>query len=398
MRLVEYESKKLLKDAQIPIPSGCVVSSLDRIEELVAKFGGQVAIKAQIPVGGRKKAGGVKLAASADMAKSNISKLLGSSIKGYRVSKVLMEEQISIKEEFFLAVAYDKIARKAIIIISCQGGIDIEELAESQPEKLIKVYFDIREDFHQYQARQIVALVGLAGKDLVEVANILWRVVQLFLKYDATLLEVNPLAKVSPGNFVAVDAHIEIDDEALYRHPELQNKFGIPKREAANRPPSEFERKAALIDSQDYRGVAGRLIEFDGDMGLLIGGGGASLTVFDAIRRYGGRPANYCEIGGNPTVKKLCSLTKLILSQGRVKKIAVIMNVVSNTRVDLIARGVVKGVIEAGFKPSEKIAIFRVPGSWEDEGFKILSRYNVKYSDRTVSIDEAAKKAVAVFS
>jgi len=398
MRLLEYESKKLLKDAQIPIPSGYLVSSLGKIEEVVAKLGGKVAVKAQIPAEGRKKAGGVKLTSGTEMAKSNAKKLLGCSIRGHKVSKVLMEEQLSIKDEFFLAATYDKAIKKPLIIISLQGGIDIEELAESQPEKVIKVHFNIRKNFYQYQARQIVTLVGLTGKDLVEVAKILWGVVQLFLKYDATLVEVNPLAKVSSGSFVAVDAHIQIDDEALYRHPELESKFGISKRETANRPPSEFERKAALIDSQDYRGVAGRMVEFNGDMGLLIGGGGASLTIFDAIRRHGGYPANYCEIGGNPSVKKLCSLTKLILSQERVKKIAVIMNVVSNTRVDLVARGVIKGVIEAGFKPSEKIAVFRVPGSWEDEGFKILKRYNVKYLDRDVSIDEAAKKAVEVFS
>ena len=136
-------------------------------------------------------------------------------------------------------------------------------------------------------------------------------------------------------------------------------------------------------------------IEFDGNLGLVIGGGGASLTAFDAVRSHGGRPANYCEIGGNPSVKKACGLTKLILSKPGVKKIAVMMNVVSNTRVDIVARGVIKGCVESGRNPADTIAIFRIPGAWEDDGFKILKKYGVEYCDRTVSMYEAAGRAVA---
>ena len=137
------------------------------------------------------------------------------------------------------------------------------------------------------------------------------------------------------------------------------------------------------------------MVEFDGDLGLVIGAGGGSLVLFDAVLNSGGKPANYCEIGGNPSVRKVCELTKLILSKPGVDKIAVMMNVVSNTRVDIVARGVVKGVIESGYEPSEKIAIFRIPGSWENEGFKILNRYGVEYCDRTVPMSEAARRAVA---
>ena len=136
------------------------------------------------------------------------------------------------------------------------------------------------------------------------------------------------------------------------------------------------------------------MIEFDGTLGLIIGGGGASLTAFDAVQQHGGNPANYCEIGGNPSVFKVQELTKHILSKSQVEKIAVIMNVVSNTRVDMVARGVVKGILEAGKLPSETVAVFRVPGAWEGEGFKILSKYGVAFCDRAVSIDEAAKMAV----
>src|SRR2546425_819798 len=156
-------------------------------------------------------------------------------------------------------------------------------------------------------------------------------------------------------------------------------------------PFSPFKAKEAVAAV----GVAGTVVEFDGDLGLVIGAGGGSLTLFDAIRKHGGRPANYCEIGGNPSVKKACELTKLILSKPGVKKIAVMMNVVSNTRVDIVARGVIKGCVESGRDPAETIAIFRIPGAWEDDGFKILRKYRVEYCDRSVSMFEAARRAVA---
>ncbi|MFQ5486772.1 MAG: ATP citrate lyase citrate-binding domain-containing protein [Desulfobacterales bacterium] len=156
----------------------------------------------------------------------------------------------------------------------------------------------------------------------------------------------------------------------------------------------DFLSKALKIYQIDHRGVAGRVIEFDGSLGLIIGGGGASLTAFDAIRSHGGKPANYCEIGGNPSVRKVKELVQLILSQPNVEKIAVIMNVVSNTRVDLVARGIIKGILAAEKIPSEAVAVFRVPGAWEEEGLRILSKYGVANQDRTVSIDQAAQIAV----
>ena len=160
------------------------------------------------------------------------------------------------------------------------------------------------------------------------------------------------------------------------------------------RPPTEFEIRGAQVDAVDHRGVAGRVVEFDGNLGLVIGAGGGSLTIFDAVQKYGGKPANYCEIGGNPSVNKAMELTKLILSKPGVEKIAVIMNVVSNTRADIVARGVIKGVVESGHEPAEKISIFRIPGSWEADAFKILDKYGVEYCDRSVSMSEAARRAV----
>lgn len=270
----------------------------------------------------------------------------------------------------------------------------MEQTAATRPEKVKKAWFSVRERLPQYRAREILSEAGVSGKLLLGLGTVFSRLADVFLDYDATVVEVNPLALKADGKLVALDCHMEIDDDALFRHRDVAKMQEDTGRFSGGRSSTEFERKGAEIDNLDHRGVAGRIIEFDGTMGLIIGGGGASLTAFDAVRQYGGKPANYCEIGGNPSVLKVKELTKHILSKPGVEKVAVIMNVVSNTRVDLVARGVVKGVLESGRKPSETMAIFRVPGAWEEEGFKILKKYGVPYCDRTVSIDQAAKRAV----
>src|SRR3990170_1939887 len=211
-----------------------------------------------------------------------------------------------------------------------------------------------------------------------------------------TLAEINPLGQLEDGTFIALDCHLDMEEEARDRHQKLLDEFGIsPKEARQGRPPTDFEMRGVQVDASDHRGVAGRVVEFDGNLGLVIGAGGGSLTIFDAVQKYGGEPANYCEIGGKPSVKKACELTKLILSKPGVRKIAVMMNVVSNTRVDIVARGVIKGCVESRRDPAETIAIFRIPGSWEGDGFKILKKYGVEYCDRTVSMYEAAGRAVA---
>jgi succinyl-CoA synthetase beta subunit/citryl-CoA synthetase large subunit len=247
--------------------------------------------------------------------------------------------------------------------------------------------------FSTHNAREVAGALGLTGRNLLAASNLIQCLYELFYRYDATLAEINPLVRTNAG-FVALDAHIELEDEALGRHPDLAPELGILPRPTQARPPTPFEEAAARIDADDHRGVAGRVVEFDGDLGLLIGGGGASLTVFDAMLANGGRPANYCELGGNPSVRKIKELTRLILSRPGVQKLAVIMNVVSNTRVDLVARGVIKGIVELGLDPREVLTVFRVPGAWEAEGAKILRHYGVTFFDRTVSLDEAARVAV----
>lgn len=389
MRLLEYESKDILKRYGIQIPPGRLVSSRESIQ-----IDRPVMLKAQIPLGGRGKAGGVIEVSSQEEAGEKIGRLLDTPLRGYLTRKILLEEKIEVAQEFFMAVSYDTVAKAPVVIFSQEGGVDIEELAKQAPEKVRREHFSVRGRIPQYRAREILSEAGISGRLLLGMSPVLSSLVNIFIDYDAVLVEINPLALTRDGRLVALDCHMEIDDDALFRQKEMGVKQGDGDRYGGGRGHTEFERKAAEIDNLDHRGVAGRVIEFDGTLGLIIGGGGASLTAFDAIQQHGGRPANYCEIGGNPSVLKVKELTKHILSRPHVKKIAVIMNVVSNTRVDLVARGVVKGILEAGRVPSETVAVFRVPGAWEKEGFKILSKYGVSYCDRTVSIDEAAKMAV----
>ena len=389
MRLLEHEAKSILAKYGLNIPEGKLVSRGDEITLTTP-----VVLKAQVPIGGRGKAGGVLPAQNAGEAAEKVKKLLDAGIRGYKATRILMEEQVEIEREFFMAITYDTVAKQPVAIFSTEGGVDIEELSVREPEKVNKELFTVGQGMPQYRAREIISKTGVTGRLLLQLSAVLSKLAEIFLAADAVVAEINPLALTGDGRIIALDCHLEVDDDALFRHPDLAELEKDENRWESGRSATEFERQAAEIDNLDHRGVAGRVIEFDGDLGLIIGGGGASLTAFDAIKAHGGKPANYCEIGGNPSVRKVKELTRLLLTKPNVKKVAVIMNVVSNTRVDMVARGIIKGILEAGLKPAEAIAAFRIPGAWEDEGAKILAKYGVRFLGRTVSIDEAARIAV----
>jgi len=397
MRFYEYESKRLFAKHGIPLPSGSQVAQTpDEAKQIAAAIGGPTVLKSQVLSGGRMKAGGVLFAERPDEAAAAAKKILGMTINGHEPRGVLVEGRAPIAQEYYVGITWDGFARLPVMIFSDMGGIDIEEVAEKHPEHISKRHFSTLLPFSDFMAKELIAGVGISGADLSKLANIAATLARIFQTYGLTLAEINPLVRMEDGRFMCLDGHIDMEDDARDSQKAILKELGIdPEEKRQARPPTEFEIKGAQVDAADHRGVAGNVVEFDGDLGLVIGAGGGSLTLFDAIRKHGGRPANYCEIGGNPSVTKTCELTKLILSKPGVKKIAVMMNVVSNTRVDIVARGVIKGVIESGFKPAEKIAIFRIPGSWENEGFAILKHYGVEYCDRKVSMYEAAGRAVA---
>jgi succinyl-CoA synthetase beta subunit/citryl-CoA synthetase large subunit len=395
MRFYEFESKAILAKQGVRLPKGGTAKSAEEARTLAVEIGGATVLKSQVLSGGRMKAGGVKFADTPEQAAEHAEFIMKLPIRDQLPLCVSVEAKAAIAKEYYLGVTYDAIAKRPVMIFSDMGGIDIEQVAEEHPDHVTKVHFSTLMPFSEFKAKELISSLGIKGSELTQLTGVVTRLVKVFQQYDMTLAEINPLGQLDDGSIVALDCHLDMEEEARDRHQKLLDELGISADEARQgRPPTEFETRGVQVDASDHRGVAGRVVEFDGNLGLVIGAGGGSLTIFDAIQKYGGKPANYCEIGGNPSVNKACGLTKLILSKPGVEKIAVIMNVVSNTRVDIVARGVIKGVVESGFDPAEKIAIFRIPGAWEGEGFKLLEKYGVEYCDRTVAMSEAARRAV----
>jgi succinyl-CoA synthetase beta subunit len=253
-------------------------------------------------------------------------------------------------------------------------------------DHVIRYPFSLSVPFPEYAGRELASALGFEGQANPALGRLIAQIARSFASLDALLLECNPCVLTVDGRWWVADVHLELDDDARYRQQALLN--ALPRSVALTNRRSLLEQQAAEIDAADHRGVAGRLIPFEGNIGMLIGGGGASLAIMDAALNCGLKPANYCEIGGNPSVWKIKELTKLILSQPQVDKLIVAMNVVSNTRADLVARGVIKGVLELGLVPSEVIVAFRIPGSWEDEGQAILAHYGMHSFGRETSLDQ----------
>jgi succinyl-CoA synthetase beta subunit len=395
MRFFEYESRAIVAKAGIPVTKHGFATTAEQAREIAADIGGPVVIKSQVLTGGRMKAGGVQFADTPDEAATHAEHVLALEINGHMPRGVLVDSKAAVKHEYYAGVVWDGTRKRPVMLFSDMGGIDIEQVAEEHPDHVARGHFSTRTPFSEWQAKQVIASLGITGSALNRLTPILARLARLFLTYDMTLAEINPLGELDDGSFLALDAHMDMENEARPRQKALLGELGVGDEETRQaREATPFELAGEAVDAQDHRGVAGNVTEFDGNLGLVIGAGGGSLTLFDAVRAHGGDPANYCEIGGNPSVSKACGLAKLVLQKPGVDKIAVMMSIVSNTRVDIVARGVIKACLELGYDPAEKIAIFRIPGAWEEEGFKILEHYGVSYADRSVSLNEAAKRAV----
>ncbi len=395
MRFFEYEAREVVKRAGIPVTDYGFTTDAAEAKAIAQRIGGPVVIKSQVLTGGRMKAGGVKFADTPEQAEADAADVLKLEITGHMPRGVLVDPRASVKQEYYAGVVWDGTRKQPVMLFSDMGGIDIEEVAEQHPDHVGRQHFSNILPLSDFQAKQCIAQTGVTGSRLNKLVPILTRLARLFAQYDMTLAEINPLGELEDGSFVALDAHMDMENEARPRQKALLKDLGVGDEETRQaREATEFELAGEAVDAQDHRGVAGNVTEFDGNLGLVIGAGGGSLTLFDAVRNAGGRPANYCEIGGNPSVAQACGLAKLVLSKPGVDKIAVMMSIVSNTRVDIVARGVIKACLELGYDPAEKITIFRIPGAWEEEGFKILDKYGVKYADRSVSMHEAARRAV----
>jgi len=395
MRFFEFEAREIVKRAGIPVTDFGFVTEAQDARAVAERIGGPTVIKSQVLTGGRMKAGGVKFADTPEEAVGHARDILALEINGHMPRGVLVDPRADLDQELYAGVVWDGIRKQPVMIFSPVGGIDIEQVAEEQPDKVGRQHFSNILPLSDFQAKQVIASTGITGPDLNKLVPIVTRLARLFVENDMTLAEINPLGKLTDGSFVALDAHMDMENEARGRHKQLLADLGVGDEETRQaREATAFELAGEAVDAASHRGVAGNVTEFDGNLGLVIGAGGGSLTLFDAVRKYGGKPANYCEIGGNPSVEKAKGLAKLVLSKPGVDKIAVMMSIVSNTRVDIVARGVIAACLELGLDPSEKISIFRVPGAWEEEGFQILEKYGVRYADRRTSMHEAAKLAV----
>jgi succinyl-CoA synthetase beta subunit/citryl-CoA synthetase large subunit len=379
MRFFEYESREIVKRAGIPVTDFGFTTDAAEARAIAERIGGPTVIKSQVLTGGRMKAGGVKFADTPEEAEQHAADILQLEINGHMPRGVLVDPKADVKQEYYAGVVWDGIAKKPVILFSDMGGIDIEQVAEEHPDHVGRVHISNLMPISDHVAKECIAQTGVTGRALQRLTPIVRNLAQLFVDNDMVLAEINPLCEMTDGSFVALDAHMDMESEARGRHKALLAALGVGDDETRlAREPTPFE-------------LAGEAV----DVGLVIGAGGGSLTLFDAVRAHGGRPANYCEIGGNPSVSKTCGLAKLVLTKPGVDKIAVMMSIVSNTRVDIVARGVIKACLELGMDPAEKIAIFRIPGAWEEEGFKILEKYGIEYADRSVSMHEAARRAVA---
>jgi succinyl-CoA synthetase beta subunit len=396
MKFYEFEAKKLLAKHGIPVPKGAVAGSPAEAKKIASDIGGPVLVKAQVFGRWRSADGGVQSADDAAAAEKAAAEILGSTVRGDKPARVLVEQKVEAATLYSLNATYDGAVKSPMLVANTVGNKDMDDVAETEPAKTHKRYFSALTGISPYQAKELAKALGMTGSDLNRTTAIASALARVLMDYDLTFAEINALGRTADGKFVALDAHLDMEAEGIDRQGAVLEFCGITDAATrGTRPPTKFELEAAKIDDEDPRGIISPVVEFDGTMGCVIGAGGGSITTFDAIKKHGGKPANYAAIGGNPSVGKAEKLTKLVLSKPGVEKICVISNVVSNTRADLVARGVIKGCLALGKDPKEVITVFRVPGAWEADAVKILKKYDIEYCDRTVSLSEAAKRAVA---
>lgn len=373
MRLHEYQSKQIFAKFQIPVPRGRVAVTASEARQIAEELGGRVVVKAQVLVGGRGKAGGIRLAKTAKEAEEIATYILGMEIKGLPVRKVLIDEMVSITKEIYLAITNDRILRCPVIMASASGGMDIEEVAKTQPELIIKIPIDPLFGLREYQARDLVMSIDMPRqnwKQFIDIALSLWKV---YSENDASLVEINPLVITSEGKLVSLDAKMVVDDNALFRHPEFSEI-----RDVDIEIPAEMEARKYCLS----------YIKLDGQIGCMVNGAGLAMATMDIIKLFGGEPANFLDIGGGASAEKVTAALRIILSDNHVR--AVLINIFGGiTRCDEVARGVLVALKE--LDPQVPI-VTRLVGTNAEEGLRLLSDAHLITSHTLVS---AAQKVIS---
>jgi succinyl-CoA synthetase beta subunit len=395
-RIPEQHSKIFLARHSISVPRGEVANSPREAVSAARRLGGPVVLKALVAQNRRAKAGGIRFPTGLDEIESAAAGLLSASIGGSSADAVLVEERLDLERELFFSLVIDKDRQLPVALASMSGGIDIEETQARDPETIQTATLDPWGRDIGHRLRTLWSSLGLTGPDLHAVAALSERAAGLFFSWDATILELNPIGLVrgeeGSGRAVAVGVVLGIDDQALGRQPELA---AVADRGADQRRPStELELQALEIASvEPYRGTA-RFMELEGEIGLLVGGGGGSLVFFDAVRRAGARPACYTEIGGNPSAEKVRGLTRVVLSCPGVKGLLVGHNITNNTQVDLVAQGVVAALQELGIDPRMFPVVAREVGTGDERGRVLFEQAGIEYLGEDSTLEEGARRIV----
>jgi succinyl-CoA synthetase beta subunit len=397
-RILEHHAKQMFAHAGIPIPEGYPAISADQAATIAEGMGGPVVIKALVPVGKRGEAGAIQFAEDTRGASLAARDLIGRHIGAYMIDTVLVEERIEIASELYISIIIDRDERKPRIVLSARGGMSIEQVARDDPDAIVTETISMLRGLPEYRARELWVRAGLTGLIIPELGRVTHRLWNLFIQHDLRLIEINPLFITPDNTVVAGDAVLSVDDAAAFRHPELE-RFTVPGTDRSWRPMTDLEIEAQRVHEADpYRGSA-RYLELEGgDIGFLCGGGGASLLLFDHLVEAGGRPANYAEIGGNPTEQKVAGMTRVVLSKPGVSGLFVAHNITNNTQTDVIARGVVLGVRQAGRDPASFPVVAREAGLHDEEGRAIFEESGITYFGEDTTLAQAAKEMVAAMA
>lgn len=373
MKLQEYRSKEILASHGVPILAGRVATTPQQAHEAAEALGGSVVVKAQVLVGGRGKAGGVKLAADADEAEARAAEIIGMDIKGVTVKTVLVAPAAEIAKEFYLGLILDRAAKTVTVIASAEGGVEIEETARTNPDAILRMPLHPLLGLQSHNVRRASFFLGIPADLRAAFGETLMGLYRAFVAVDADLAEINPLVITEDDRLLALDAKITLDDSALFRHPQLEEMRDLNEEE-----PSEIAAREAGIN----------FIKLDGNIGCMVNGAGLAMTTMDLVKLAGGEPANFLDIGGGAKADKVLAAFRIILDDPNVK--AILVNIFGGiTRGDEVARGIVEA--RAGIQRDVPMVV-RIVGTNAEEAATILEQASLVTAS---SLDDAAAKAVA---
>ncbi len=376
MDLYEYQGKELFRLAGIPVSEGRLATSAAEARAAAAELGGQVVVKAQVLTGGRGKAGGIKLAGSPEEAEARANEILGLDIRGHVVRKLWIEQASEIAKEYYLSLTFDRGAKRALYMFTTRGGVDIEQVAEESPDALVRLHVDPLEGFRPWQARRLVYAGGLTDpSEQKQIASIVERLYEAFVRFDAMLCEINPLIVTPGGEVKALDSKFTVDDNALYRHPQIAEMRDVE----ADDPLETLAREKHVT-----------YVKLDGDVGVLGNGAGLTMSTVDVVTFAGGRPANFCDLGGGGDAQGVVDALSVITRDPQVK--AIFFNIFGGiTRCDEVARGILQALSEMTL---ELPIVVRLDGTNADEGRRILADAAPANLSVAPTMLEGAKQAV----